>query len=300
VKALPPLVFGVNDAYCLPLVVAWQSLVESNPDLVPELEIWVLCEDLGAEARGRLRHHARRLGLDVLIHRVELPDLAYNTSFGGARANYLRLAIPEVLGDRERVLYLDADIVLRADLEPLLRRDLGGLALAAAVDQVNPTVGAGRGLTGWRELAIPADREYFNSGVLLIDLPRAQREGVFARAFEAVRTHPEKLRLWDQDALNVAAADRWLRLERRWNSAPLPALVRTPWFRAVGADFGPSADLVRQQAEAAVLHYLSPAKPWKSLLPAGDANDLYQRLLRQVVAAESEDVVAVRGGTDVV
>lgn len=282
----PAIAFAVDDNYCLPLLVAWQSLRETNPGLAREVPVVVLHEGLSAGSAARIEFHARRLGLDASLRPARLPDLPYNVAFGGARANYLRLAIPDALTGHDRVLYLDADLVIRDDLGPLLRADLRGMPIGAVRDPVNPTYESGQALPGWQALGIPGHREYFNSGVLVIDQPAATRADLFGRALDMVAKHPQMLRLWDQDALNVAAGDRWHRLPGRWNSVPFSALVRTPWIRYKAASVTPLADLIAAEDDAAITHYVSPAKPWKGLLPRGAANDLYQRQATAVLAAE--------------
>ena len=283
---LPTIVFAIDDAYCLPLTVAWQSLCSTNKRLIPSLDLVVLYEELTAATLARLAFHASRLGLRMTTVRATLPELAYNTEYGGQTANYLRLAIPEALPGRSRVLYLDADVVIDADLTPLLYADLNGMPLGAVRDPVNPTYELGHAFPGWKELGIPGDREYFNSGVLVIDLAAADRENLFPRAFEVVAGHAAQLRLWDQDALNVAAAGRWHRLPTRWNTAPLSALTRTPWIRYRAEHLVPLADLIAAEAQAAIVHYVSPSKPWLGLLPSGPASELFQRHADAVLAAE--------------
>jgi acyl carrier protein len=96
------------------------------------------------------------------------------------------------------------------------------------------------------------------------------------------------LRLWDQDALNIAADDNWLRLPRAWNAPPFSALVRTPWIRYTAEDLVPLSRLITEEADAAIVHYISPAKPWRGLLPSGASNDLYKDYLALVFEAELE------------
>lgn len=283
---MPTIVFAIDDAFWRPLTVAWQSLSETNAGLLPTLDIVVLHERLSDASVARLEFHARRLGLRLAMVTARLPNLPYNLAYGGTRANYLRLAIPEVLAGEDRVLYLDADVVIRGDLSLLFSEDLGGLPLGAVRDQVNPVYEIGAALPDWDSLGIPGSREYFNSGVLVIDVAAATREDVFGRAFEVVTDHSSHLRLWDQDALNVAAANRWHRLPMCWNSAPLSALTRTPWVRYRAEHVMPLTDIVAAEDQAVITHYISPSKPWRGLLPDGPANALYQRYANPVLAAE--------------
>jgi lipopolysaccharide biosynthesis glycosyltransferase len=279
-------VFCVNSDYLLPLTVAWQSLHDSNSAIVADLPIVVLADGIGPDQLDRLRRHADRLGLNVDVRPVELPDLPYNLAYGGTRANYGRLAIGAMFAGHSRVLYLDADLLILDDLRPLLDTDLRARPFGAVRDPVNPTYELGRALPGWQAFGIPGDREYFNSGVLLFDLQACAEADLFGRALHAVAEYPDRLRMWDQDALNLVAEDRWLRLPARWNTVPFSALRRTPWIRYRAQRLVPVDDLVAAERDAAVMHYVSPSKPWRGLLPNGPANDLYQRYLAAVSAAE--------------
>lgn len=286
-QELPALVFAVNDAYCLPLVVAWQSFKESNPTRSGELGIHVLFENLSAESEDLLRRNADRLDLDITLHRVDLGTARFPVAFGGDKANYLRLLIPEVLSHCRRVLYLDADLLIRGSIDDLLRTELQGHPVGAVRDPVNPAYRHGRALPGWSALGLPGDREYFNSGVLLIDIPACLTSGVFRSALRFAGEHPQHIRLWDQDALNWAAADDWRRLPLTCNVFPLSALIRTRWIRYTAEEVMPLADLMALEEDASILHFATPAKPWKGLLPSGAANSLYHYHLTAVRAANA-------------
>ncbi|MEU8566879.1 glycosyltransferase family 8 protein [Streptomyces pathocidini] len=289
--AYPPLVFAIDEEFCLPLVVAWQSLCDSNEGIASKLSIQVLNEGLPEGCADYLLWHADRLGLNVQLKPVTLADIRYPVAFGGVHANYLRLMIPELLEGLGTVLYLDADILITGDLRPLLKTELHGAPIAAVRDPVNPAYRYGRALPGWSRLGLPAEREYFNSGVLLIDTSICVAEGTFQRALTFIAEHPEHIRLWDQDALNWAVADRWERLAAQWNAFPMSSLLSTRWINYTAEELVPLSQLLAVENDAAIIHYATPAKPWKGLLPAGGADSLYQHYLRAVRATDFPEPV---------
>lgn len=285
------LVFAIDDAYREPLLVALYSLWRSNRTLAGGLDIVVLHEDLSDAVRDQILRCGEALGLNVDVRRAVLPALNFNTAFGGARANYLRLAIPETVASSPRVIYLDADTLIIGDISPLLEAGLDGHPVGAVRDAINPTLASGKALPCWPQLGLDGAQEYFNSGVMVLDLPACARERVFERSFEMVAEHGAMLRLWDQDALNLAAADRWCRLPRMWNSIPFSALIRTPWLKYQAEHILPAEQLIADERTARILHFVSPAKPWRNLLPRGHARDLYQQhrdALTQVMRSASE------------
>jgi lipopolysaccharide biosynthesis glycosyltransferase len=281
---LAPIVCCVDDRYVLPLCVLMESLAA-----VPEhtgLRMLLLHQDLSRAGRDRLAFHADRLGIDAEMHRVE-PARPAPVSGWVSEAVYLRLEIADTLGPHGTVLYLDVDTLVLGDLRPLLLTPLEGAALGAVRDPQNPVIGAGIALPGWAELGIPEGRDYFNSGVMLLDLAACERQQVFTAARAFLAEHPDHVRLWDQDALNVAAGDRWRRLDRRWNTFALSPLAAQPTYRHDDAEpYSPLAMLLADEPGASVLHFAGPAKPWRDGYPPGRPGEVYRQFLRAVEKVE--------------
>ncbi len=170
-----------------------------------------------------------------------------------SNATLYRLLIPELLPDHDRVVYLDADLLVRDDLSEIWDADLGGAPAGAVVDAGSPWA-CGNG-TPWRRLGLEPDDAYFNAGVILIDLDAWRREGIHRQAVDVLRAEP--LPFADQDALNVTLRRRWAPLPRRWN-------VQTADFDENGLAWV----LDRAGVEAAidnpgVVHFTERPKPWQ-------------------------------------
>ena len=132
---------------------------------------------------------ARRLGsmagdrLDLAFH-VRVPDFSHlhiSPTFASrlSIATYHRLALPELLPGRDRILYLDADMLALTDLTPLWETDLHGCAAAVVQDYFLGTE------KRWERLGLPHP-EYFNAGMMLMDLDRWRKEKLAACVAEAV------------------------------------------------------------------------------------------------------------------
>ncbi|MDG4834866.1 glycosyltransferase family 8 protein [Solwaraspora sp. WMMD1047] len=279
-RSLPPIVCGVDHRYALPLTALMRSLAAVESETTEALRIIVLHGGLDSASQKMIGYTADEVGLTLEFRRVTGADAAYPVSGWISDAVYLRLAIADTILDEPRVLYLDADVLVLRDIRPLLSQPLGGLGMGAVRDPQNPIVGVGIALPGWERIGVPRGREYFNSGVLLLDLELCRRQCLFPAATRFLRTYPGEARLWDQDALNVAADDRWTRLERRWNTFVISPLVGLPGFTHANAEpVMPLATLLGDERDAAVLHFGGPLKPWSSGYPAGPMRDLYRRFL---------------------
>jgi lipopolysaccharide biosynthesis glycosyltransferase len=278
----PPLVCGVDERYTRPLCATMASIAEAHPRIADRPRLIVLHQRLAAAAQQRILGHADRIGLTVELRTVPPPAGRYPVSGWVSDAVYLRLSIAEAIPEEPVALYLDADTMVLDDFGPLLETNLDGALLAAVRDPQNPLIGRGIALPGWESLGLPAGREYFNSGVMLLDLVSCRRAGLFEKARAFLLDHPDSVRFWDQDALNWAADDAWMRLGRRWNTFALSPLAARAGFIHHAESVIPLRTLLAEEETAAVLHFAGPDKPWHDGYPAGSIRDAYRRFLAPV------------------
>lgn len=112
---------------------------------------------------------------------------------------YYRLLAPFILDtDIERVLYLDADIVVNGSLTELYEMDLSQEMVAMCEDTfVNDKV------EFRKRLNIPMPYIYYNSGVVLMNLKRIRDEYSSTDIYEIAEHYYDKLLFPDQDILNI-------------------------------------------------------------------------------------------------
>jgi lipopolysaccharide biosynthesis glycosyltransferase len=212
--------------------------------------------------------------LAVVVHRIRNPFADLPTSRASlSPAAFVRLALPELLPDCARVLYLDVDTLCRSDIGPLFDTPLGEAPLAASIDppmanilaieKRHGTDAAARSFTYYLEHDLMlghAKHRYFNSGVLVLDLDRLRKEEMTARAHALLARLGDVIRFDDQCVLNALYAARYQQFSFRWNTMLCP-----PRWR----DFGwGGVQLMTRVAEAfqdpAVLHFCQNSKPWKN------------------------------------
>ncbi|MEM8705995.1 MAG: glycosyltransferase family 8 protein [Actinomycetota bacterium] len=161
--------------------------------------------------------------------------------------------------DADRIVYLDADIVVADDVSPLLDVDLGGHALGAVQNLRAPFVSSTDGLTAWDFLGLEPAAPYFNAGVLVLDAARWRAEDLETASIEmAHRLHDaDLLPMADQDTLNALFADDWQRLDPRWNQHPLAFEDSGHHHTLLDADA-----LQRLRDDPAIVHFIGRDKPW--------------------------------------
>jgi len=165
----------------------------------------------------------------------------------------VRILIPKVFPDTvSRVLYLDSDLLVLDDLTPLWNTDLKETVAGAVVDFLDGQLRQNQ--PGLED--VPRVQQYFNAGVLLINLVRWRQERISEKALAYLVEHPRTL-FNDQDALNVACDGLWTKLDSRWNFHDHCGKN----ILSMGTDQRPG-----------IVHFIGRAKPWNSSIPNVNAS----------------------------
>ena len=189
------------------------TLLRSVLDACPDGEFRVVCL-LTEEIPDRMKEKLQRMGegrlaLEYIPLQGRLQDVYIDPRYSEAAS--LRLLLPELLPELDRILYLDCDIIVRQDLARLWREtDLGDNYLGVVFEA--PIEGQSE---RFRALGCDPDR-YFNSGFLLMNLAQMRAEKVSEKLLEACRV--PYLEFPDQDALNQVCQGRVLPLSPLYNS----------------------------------------------------------------------------------
>jgi lipopolysaccharide biosynthesis glycosyltransferase len=156
------------------------------------------------------------------------------------RGALFRLLSPELLSV-PKVIYLDCDIVVNLDIADLWAVSMGNFSLAAARDQGIPYFS--RNETLRRRIMRYASEEYFNSGVLLMNLQRIREKYDLAQdACNIFERYAHVISYADQDCLNILFAKDVLFVDERFN--------RVLWH---------DSDI-----DNSILHFVG-TKPWRML-----------------------------------
>lgn len=242
-----PVVMACDEAYAMPLATALRSIVESNRSWWP-LEFHLLSDGFSEETRRRVFDSLPKESASVRWVPVDLTHFKkFETLSYISKVTYARLLIPYVFPNVvSKLLYLDADILVLDDLRKLWETNLDGAILAAVIDDIDQQVKSGDPRI---EEGVPRVRDYFNAGVLLIDLKRWRNERVSEKALEYLTRCPHTP-YSDQDALNVVCDGQWKKLDPRWNFQPYYEKKKI-------------SDICQGQRPG-IVHFVTREKPWDS------------------------------------
>lgn len=237
---------GIDGNYAPHLSVMLQSLRDNNPS--ERFIVYVLHDNIGQELRnlvdsGSPSFEIHWVGADdnPVLNFKEIPHIT--------RATYLRLLMDDLLPiDVSRLIYLDVDLVVSGGIRELWTTDLKGKSCAAVID---PGVDAAAFAQRWQ---LAKNSEYFNAGVMLIDMNAIRRTGAFKKAIEALADPEGRCEFADQDALNVALWGDWVEIDPGWNFQR----------KFLYQDFEQWKKLTPSKLRPAIVHFTEAFKPWRS------------------------------------
>jgi lipopolysaccharide biosynthesis glycosyltransferase len=158
-------------------------------------------------------YRGTNIGVELLACEFGLDKVLKAKKSYMTAAVYDKLLIYEKLpADVEKVLFLDADIVLLSDPALLYDTQLDGAILAAVRDEIFKRFSA----RAQETIGVSAD-SYFNSGVLLIDLNLWRKFAISQRSLDFCLTKGHLTELHDQDAFNHAVNGAWKPISPLWN-----------------------------------------------------------------------------------
>lgn len=238
-----PIFFASDKNYLQYLAVAAKSLSD-KAGAEYEYKIHVLTDDLTEsdldEIRFLLRDNVTIEVADVtkkmssIRSKVALRDY-YTPSI------YFRLFIPTMYPQYRKVIYLDADIIVNADIAMMYQEELGNNYLGAVLDE---TVWSSQDFIYYVKNALGvSEKQYFNSGVLLMNLDQFRNNNVEEDFYRWVNDSYGGTVAPDQDYLNCISKNKVEYLDPGWNKMPMGDRL--------------------QDDQLYIIHYNMFMKPWK-------------------------------------
>lgn len=246
------LLVALDENYVPQLQALLTSIAVNDPQ--EAVEIYLLHSSIPGDRLERVDRQCRALGWTLTAIRAD--SACFDSTPVTARyprEMYYRLLAPYLLpANVERVLYLDPDILVINSLRPLWETDLADHLFAAASH--TSITGIANGVN---RIRLGTDSDYYNSGVLLMNLKKCREEIAPDDVFAYADGHRAGLLLPDQDILNAMYGDRILPLDDFiWNYDARN--YSSYLLRSSG-----KADLDWVMAHTAILHFCGRAKPWK-------------------------------------
>ena len=238
-----PIFFTVDDAYVPFLAVALQSLIDNSSEENFYL-IKILYTNIREENKKKIKKYEKEnvniefVDLNYYIEKVK--DKLYTRDYY-SKTTYFRLFLPELYPQFDKVLYLDSDIVILADVADLFHTDMGDNLVAAAPDDI---IQNNKVFQDYVEkvVGVAKYQNYFNAGILLMNLD-ALRKFDFQKKFLYLLETVKFSVAQDQDYLNRLCKGRVKLISTAWDRMPMPSTT------------------VKDE-DIKILHFNFACKPW--------------------------------------
>lgn len=233
-----PIFYATDESYLPYLSVSINSLKAHASDFC--YEIHVLHDGISDKAQAPLTVNEENFKVQFINVKDKLEeisnDICMRDYYSGA--TYYRIFIANMFPQFDKAIYLDGDTVINADIAKLYSYDLKDCLIGAVTDEV---VQATPVFSRYVREALGIDeRDYFNAGVLVMNLDKL-RKSCFYDKFKELLYEYKFIVAQDQDYLNVLCKGKVKYLPYSWNTMPISK---------------------RGQKSPSIVHYNLTMKPW--------------------------------------
>jgi len=165
-----------------------------------------------------------------------------------SRAAYIKILLPNILVDKERIIFLDSDLLVRRDISALWDEFNENYMIQAVW---NPGYDYDNKICNLDE-----NDETFNTGVMLMNLKKMRDGNITKKLSRFIDEKNHLTKLNDQAAFNAIFANSWGRLDLKWN-------VQFQFYWKKSGDLKirlcEKKELLKNPF---ILHFTSHSKPW--------------------------------------
>lgn len=242
-KKIVPIFFASDKNYIPFLTIAVKSLADhiNNKDIY---KVYILSNDLTyADIKEIKSFEKSNLLVEIVDvnkkiesvkNKMKLRDY-YTVSI------YFRLFIPTLFPEYDKAIYLDSDIVVNQDIAKLYNVDIGQNYVGAVLDEA---VYSSKEFVYYiREALDITEKQYFNSGVLIMNLKKFRDNDIENDFYDWVNSYNFGAVAPDQDYLNCISKNKVKLLAPGWNKMPMDRPI--------------------QDNKLYLIHYNMFMKPWK-------------------------------------
>ena len=252
---------AINEAFVQHCAVLLTSLLEQHP--TERINLYIIYNGVKAQSRHRLESYLKDayqqaihwIAMDATLVRRFPMQADDHVSY----ITYFRLFLASLLPPTvSKILFLDSDMIVERPLTTLWKTDINSYALAAVS---NPS--RKKQLV---RLHLPDSADYFNAGVLLLNLSFWRTRQIEKEFLAYLENYPARLQQHDQDVLNAVLWNRCLFLSETYNCIEHFATIKRPHIVHFAGRRKPWNIKSRHPYQPAYYRYLAKT-PWKNYSP---------------------------------
>lgn len=244
------------------------SLFENNKDEL--ISVYLLVDDtVGEKDKDKYIRLAKQYQQSINITHVDATTFekypVYNQQW--TNSIYYRLLAAELLPTSiDKIIYLDADIIVTRSIREMWEVDVENYAVGAVIDIWAPNKQV------YERLNLKNDSQYFNSGSMVLNLKYWREHELSKQYMQYIKDNFEKLWFNDQDTLNGVLFDQKLMLSVTYNFQVL--FLKKSLFDEMTDE--QKKDIIETKAPL-IMHYSASTKPWMIMYYKMPYLDLWRR-----------------------
>lgn len=251
------IVYITDQGYFLPTLVSIQSLIASveGPQVY---HVYCLCDGLTEKQKQMMEQLETP---QAQIHLLDRDKVAAGRSLERLKKHscsanptaLLKFDLANIFPDKDRILYLDGDTIVKSNIDSIFDVDIQHTYAAVVLDK--------------KALLEKKYRNYFNSGVMLLNLAKIRQDKLCDILYEKKLSSTDTS-LMDQNVFNDVFDGEIVVLPIKYNYMH-SEIMRMKHFKGLTLEtFDKSFDVRYQTWEevledACIVHYASKDKPWK-------------------------------------
>lgn len=231
-KPIIPITFSVDDNYVKHAAVVIKSIL-SNSSKEYHYEFIIFDNGILDKTKKLLQKSLKNYqNASVRFLDLRVKTSKFLTTNIQSAAIFDRLFIPEVLKKYDKVIQMDADMVVLDDISKLYNEDISGVYVGCVLDRFIQQHIKDKDSVWLRDvpqlqkynwktyiknyLKLNKPTEYFNAGMMLMNLKLMRKDKISKKLIDYLQKH-QPLALCDQDALNAVIQDKKKILSPHWN-----------------------------------------------------------------------------------
>ena len=250
-----------NEGYIQHAAVMLTSLFCTNKG--KHFIVYLLTDGITSQTESKLKQVCDNHGAELHVMNCGIADLGEFPIGQWQPIMYFKLLIPQLLPQSEtRCLFLDVDMIIHDDIQPLYDWDMQGKVLAAAEDM--PDCVSFKPRLGLKESDL-----CINSGVMVCDLVKWREMEHKRPIMEFAKSIISKIQN-EQDVIACYFTEKLALLPIRWNMTTFYFLRQPKIFDKY------LPELLEAKRNPGIIHFAAPIKPWFK-----DCQHPYRKLYRE-------------------
>lgn len=247
------IVLAADSNYIIPVTVVLQSIFDNNQE--EDINIYLLYLENTLEDKDLkfLANCVQQRKSNFIRLKVKQEQISGFPETRHGKAALLRLCLPDLLPELDKILYLDGDIIVNGNLSPLFSLDITSYYVAAGKDS------AGIYNRDYPiSLGIASTHFYYNSGIILLNLAAFRKMDLIGEMNKFTHENYQRISSPDQDFLNYICQNKTLYIPPKYN-------MNYAVEKDILAQIWSKEEIREAKKSPVIIHYIGPVKPWSVL-----------------------------------